>query len=386
MRTTDKSDTLSAPGIISGKRRKTLIFHIGDHKTGSTSIQAAFAQRQISLKDHTAFYPADFNHNHLIIHCRGYAAPDKPARRKKAINVFTDLAQKIRDSDADFCLISGETLEGANPAGFQDIIDTFFADTVDDYRIISYVRPHAARFLSAFAERTKIGQPDVLGSTLEGIFKQVNENRSFHYLPRLTAWRDQFGDRFQLRPMIRNQLYQNSVVDDFIRHAFDLTDFQISAGAQANESLDVEDLMRLKVLQSHLLSDNGKLRLAMGWEFARVLKHLPPLATRTKLRLHKSLARDIHASYLDDARAVDQQFFDGAPLLENELSSALDTAVDSPMSVEPADYLSETDLRSLAILSDIITGLVQNKKINWHDYLHSKIVDEVRIVADAVET
>jgi hypothetical protein len=365
------------------RRHKTLVFHIGDHKTGSTAIQSAFAQRQVSLDGATIYYPAKLAHNFLRQHCNAYAARKDAKARQKAISIFERLADKIRDSDADFCLVSAEELEGLDPGVFQDIVTNYFADAADEIRIIAYVRPHGARLLSSFAERTKLGLPKIINGTLDTFFATAQKNGNFRYAARFGAWHDQFGPQFTLRPMIRGQLYQGSVVDDFVRHAFGTTRFQIKDGASTNVSLGLEDLMRLKVLQFHLADHphNLRYRHVIGWEFSRILNTLPPPETHTKLRLHKALAIQVQDAYLEDARALDHSFFDGAPLMETELAGLKDTAPETPQSVVPADHLSKDDLRSLTLLSEIIAGMLDNDGQDWSKFLHNKRIKDVQKIA-----
>ncbi len=361
---------------------KTLIIHIGDHKTGSTSIQTAFAKQQVRLAGRTVCYPAKISHNMLKPHCRAYAMPDRPKMRRKAIAVFEKLAGKIRASDADFCLISAEAFETVPPGVLHDIVMRFFAPAADEIRVVGYVRPHAGRLLSSFAERTKIGLRDIMSGTLDSFHASMLADRRLFYHPRFSALRELFGDAFLLRPMIRSELYHGSVVDDFVRHAFGVADFEITGNGQANESLVLEDLMRLKVLQSHLEGRQPhRPRHALGWEFARVVAHLPPPRSRSRLRLHRTLAQDLHEAYLEDARAMDRDFFDGRPLLEGELDAALAGAVEEPQSVDPVDYLSESDMRSLSILSEIIAGMLENEGRKWPLFFYGKRLKEVREAA-----
>lgn len=361
------------------RRHKTLVIHIGDHKTGSTSIQMAFAQRQVVLENQTVTYPARIAHNGLKPHFNAYMATGRPKARRKAIAAFEALASSIRDADTDFCLISAEAFETVPPPVLHDIVSRFFAPAADEVRVVAYVRPHAARLLSSFAERTKIGLRDVMSGTLESFHASMLDAGRLTYHPRFAALHRLFGDAFLLRPMIRGQLYRDSVVDDFVRHAFGTDAFRVEGQGQANESLALEDLMRLKVLQSHLEGRQPhRPRHALGWEFARVVEGLPPLETRTRLRLHRSLARALHAAYLDDARAMDREFFAGQPLLEAELDAVRETAADLAQSIDPADYLSASDMRSLSILSEIIAGMLENDGQKWPVFLHGKRLGAVR--------
>ncbi len=186
----------------------------------------------------------------------------------------------------------------------------------------------------------------MVSGDLQGLFERSREAGEFFYLPRFSAWREAFGDRFLLRPMIRPELYRGSVVDDFVRHTFATEDFSITASNQANESLDMVDLMRLKVLQARIQqSADRDLRRTVGWEFARILGTLPPPETKTKLRLHRSLAEEIRETYL---------------------------------STDPADYLSASEIRSLTILSEFIFEMLKAPKVKWSSFLHNKRVLDVK--------
>lgn len=364
--------------------RKTLIFHIGDHKTGSTSIQLAFAQQRVTLKDHSLFYPAKLASNILGDQCIAYGAAKTPKMRQKTARPLKKLANQVRASEADFVVISAEALEGVKAELFQDIVQTFFADTADDIRVLGYVRPHAARLLSSFAERTKVGVPRTLRSSVAEFVGNRQAGGELNYLPRFSAWRQMFGENFLLRPMIRDELYRNSVVDDFMHHAFGGIEFEISGTDAANESLCLEDLMRLKVLQKELRGARN-VRLKLGWEFSRLLATLPPSPTRTRLQLHRSLAEEIRATYQEDARAMDQAFFDGRPLMETELRRTVETARDQPQSTEPEDYFTASELRSLEIMSKIIAGLLANKEVDWPAFLHQKRIRDAAPIRETSE-
>lgn len=355
-------------------RRKTLIFHIGDHKTGSTSVQLAFAKGLVTLDGHSVFYPARLASNILETHCRAYARAETPEARQAAAQPFKRLAARVQASEADFTLVSAESLEGVPPALFHEIAETFFAGAADEIRIIAYVRPHAARVLSSFAERIKIGTARALNSDLNSFAARRIKGQDYSYLPRFAAWREYFADRFILRPMIRSQLYQGDVVSDFIHHAFGGLAFTISGESQANESLCLEDLMRLKVLQKALLHQSKDLRLKVGWEVSRLAGHLPPAPARTRLQLHRALAKTLRDSYLEDARNMDRMFFSGEPLMQNELHAAVKKAIAKPQSTAPADHLSPSELHGLTLMAGMISGLLDAGEVNWPAFLHGKRV------------
>ena len=370
---------------MSSVARKTLIFHIGDHKTGSTSIQTAFASGRVRLENARTFFPSKLSHNWLRDHCKAYASGSRSPARKKAINIFRNLAANIRQADAEFCLISGESLENIPASVFKDIVTRFFKDAADEIRVVAYVRPHPGRITSSYTERVKTGLPNALKRNLDEFFDFTLENASFVYAPRFRAWREHFGDNFILRPMIREQLYRTSVVDDFVRHVCATTDFTILEGGNANESLLLEDLMRLKTLQRHIPKGTSpKLRLAIGWEFARIVGQMAPSGPRTKLLMHTELAEKTRAAYLEDARAIDREFFDARPLLENELDRAVAGALPEALSTRPKDHLTVSELRSLEVLSRFIAGMLENDQVEWPAFLRNKRISDVDITRASI--
>ncbi|MFZ0097191.1 MAG: hypothetical protein WAK98_01800, partial [Gemmobacter sp.] len=52
--------------------RRKLLFHIGHHKTGSTSIQYALATGKVKLDGGTILYPGKLTHNYLRRHFDTY--------------------------------------------------------------------------------------------------------------------------------------------------------------------------------------------------------------------------------------------------------------------------------------------------------------------------
>lgn len=377
------TSTGSITGSSAGPRRTRLIFHIGDRKTGSTSIQLAFAQGLITLPGHSLFYPAKLASNPMGDLFTTYGKATNPAKREAAAEPLRKLANRIRKRGADFTVISAEAFEGVSPLHFRRVIDDIFADAADEIRVIGYVRPHAARLLSTYAERTKVGLPRALDNTMEDFVSLREDKQEFFYLPRFGDWRAQFGDAFTLRPMIRKELRNGSVVEDFLHVAFDGRPFTVVEDDPTNESLCLEDLMRLKVLQQRMQSASRDLRLKLGWEFARILSMLPPAPIRTKLRLHRSLAESIRTTYLEDARAMDRTFFDGVPLLETELQKAAAEAPEAPQSNNPADHLSPSEMRALDVYSILVMELLETEEVNWSAFLHRKRLEDVRAVQDA---
>ena len=337
---------------------RILVMHIGDHKTGSTSVQEAFAGNAVRFAGAKVHYPTELNHSYLLKHFAAFEKgktlpdqqPDKPG--------FRGLGESIARSDAAYNLISGEVFEHVDPALFHKMIRTHFKRFDGQIRILAYVRPHAARILSSYAEQTKIGW---FQNSLAKFFTNNKErSRRFHFAPRFRAWRDEFGEDFILRPMIRPELYQHSVTHDLVRTGFGTTDFTVEDTGSANESLGLQDLMRIKYLQSHFQNEGRWLRNALGWEMHRLLAAEPSARKQGKLQLYKVLAEQIRDTYLEDARILDAEFFDGRPLLENELNQSVENARPKPQSFDPRKHFPEADLRTLTVIAGMIRDMLKN--------------------------
>lgn len=352
-----------------GATGKTLLVHIGDHKTGSTSIQAAFALGQVKFPDHKVIYPARMAHNYLQRHVRSFLKGNVLKGRKPNAPGLGELSQKVRDTDADFILLSAEAFEGMPPRMIQKTIQHFFADHVDEIRVIAYVRPHAARTLSSFAEQSKLG---MISGDLEAYAAQTKKGGRFVYQPRFKSWRDAFGEQFTLRPMIRGALRNGSVVDDFICHSFGEIPYSLGEISSENESLGVEDLVLLRLLQSMVAKRHESTKSVLGWELARMMGQHARTTSPHKLKLHRSLAEDLRGFYLQDAQAMDAEFFDGKPLLETELNNSVATACDHPQSFDVAEYYSPDEIRSMRVLMSTVNGMMNNETGKWGEFFHRR--------------
>lgn len=351
------------------KPRK-LLFHIGHHKTGSTSIQNAFATKRVTLENGRILYPASLAHNYLPAHfatylSKGVAMPGSPGRPGLA-----KIAERLQAGDFDVAVISGEEFESSDPEGVSKVMGEFMLPHVTDHAVICYVRPHAARILSSFAEQVKLG---LFSLPVEAFFEKAVLNRRFQYEENLARWSEVFKDRFLLRPLIRSELAGGSVLQDFIATGFG-PDAPVRIGneVQANESLCLEDLLLAKLVQDQLASRDRKLRHGLGWEMSSGLSAAKRTGkSGTKLMLHKALAERIRAAYLADAEAMDARFFAVRPVMRAELDRAVDEALPTAQSFEPSDYFNAETLRTVTVLAAQINRLLDHGSESWPMFLHN---------------
>lgn len=351
-----------------GARRKRLLFHIGDRKTGSTAIQAAFAAGRVRFADRSVLYPADMAHNYLVgIFAQGaetgLPGPDLPGRP----NLVT-LPDMIRKADSDFVLLSAENFESMDPRLFHRVVQDRFAGCADEIRVVRYLRPHAPRLLSSFAERLKLGaRLQHPGALLDRAMKEG----FLAYAPALRGFRDLFGADFIARPLIRSELANGSVLDDLVLTGFGDIAYEVAPGPAANESLCIEDLLLLRHLQTRFQDRRFPLRMGLGWVIGLLLAARPRPGGGTKPRLHKALAERIRTACLEDARAVDAEFMGGRALFVPELDKAVETALPRRQSWRAEDYFTPGELRDMAVLVEAVALMLGSgqTEMDWVETL-----------------
>lgn len=332
-----------------------LILHIGGFKTGSTSIQAALAKCNYTVPGKTILYPGVAEREGLA-KSRGQhdrlartLFPNQPVARHREAR-FAAVARRLRKSDADtdYAVLSAEMFEYVNPQLLAAEIDRHFPEYRDRLRIIGYVRPHAERLVSGYAERVKHGF--FLGSLEEfhqaSSVKDKPHHWGFFYAQRFARWRACFGDAFQIRPMIRDRLFQQDVVADFFRIMLRSETFRLSGVAVRNTTPSLEDLMTVR-LYHEACGHQGSPSKAQEVTGVSLIRELNERTAghATKLVPSKVLAADIAEVYRADADALDRDFFEGTPMAD-ALAAAVARANGDPLQTEdPRRCLAAGEIR-----------------------------------------
>ncbi len=323
-----------------------IIFHLGDCKTGTTSVQATLAEgawqtpagpggAMVGGRD--ILYPAQFNHIPLAKTLSVPAeAPHQAARFAKVRTAF-------EGSQAAHGVISAEHFEFVDPEAVARAIDTHLPG--QNLRLIAYVRPHADRLVSTFAERAKKG---LFQGDLAAMHARLLKDETLLYAPRFEKWRALFGTSFTLRPFVRDRLWQGDVVQDFFRFVLGREDFSITRETDQNESLSVEDIAMMRLVHGvirkrHPGAEMRHAQQSLGWYMADILGAMPQKGG-TRPRMHAALAEAVVAAYAEDAAALDAAFFEGTPM-SDALAGAPAKAVAKAQTFEAPDHFSPAERR-----------------------------------------
>lgn len=299
---------------------RRLVLHIGDCKTGSTSIQKALRRGTFSGFDVPLHFPASMNH---IPISRAFDSGDSEP--------LLDLA---RTAGEGITVISAEHFEFVDPLPLAKALRSVWQD---DLCVIGYVRPHAEALFARYCENLKIG--NLRGDPLQ-FHKAMLGRRRLFYAERFARWRCAFGDDFVLRPFVRDELSEGDVVTDFMETA-------VGKGASAGDCVrhnpvpSVEALSLLRAIFDVIgrEPESKGARTAFGRNFARHLEGFGAV----RPQMERALALEVIKAYREDARLVDAQYF-GRNVLEQALISAPERAADRGFTLEVSNYFTPETL------------------------------------------
>ena len=330
-----------------------IVFHLGDCKTGTTSVQAVLAQD--AWKGGSLCYPARVNH--IPVAKTLTAESERPFEAKR----FGELANAFDISDAEVGVVSAEHFEFVDPKALAGAIARHMPQYEGRIRLIAYVRPHASRLMSTFAERSKKG---LFHKPPAAMHKKLLQDGMLFYTPRFEKWRQVFGEAFTLRPFVPSVLHKSDVVQDFFRFVLGHDDYTLTRPTQQNESLSVQDIVMMRFLHARIraLSPKGESSIrqaqqALGWYLPELLAAKPHNGGQ-KLQLHRKLARQAAEAYRADAAALDAAFFDGTPM-SDALAAAPEKAADKPQSFKAEEHFSGAELRRLEAVADMFQRIAE---------------------------
>ncbi|NUB46521.1 hypothetical protein GEU84_019180 [Fertoebacter nigrum] len=311
-----------------------VVFHIGDRKTGTTSLQRLFTDwlgEDGQPLPGIPHYPRAgrwreqrINHVNLAHQTCG------DARFNPDLGNWADLGREIAETAAPLVVVSSEGFESADPARMAaDIASHLPAGT--QVQMVCYLRSHIDRICASYAQNVKTGK---YFRPLEVFAARSARGRLGQPFQRLQRWRDHFGDRLEVRAYRRDRLLRQDVLDDFLIGVLRLdpalvaTKPQITLentnpGMQALEAVrrlcvaagleKTPDALPAAVLERRFL---GPLRETL----IRLLPDDPPL------RLSPAAADLTHDACLEDAQAIDAAFFADDPCFVAALTESRDKA------------------------------------------------------------
>lgn len=275
---------------------------------------------------------------------------------------YSEVGAWLREISTDFAIISSENFSEANPDLLYEMMAKHCPDHLENMRVIAYVRPHLSRILAAFTQRVKIG---AFSQSFKMFTGQLGKTLTIDYTPKFLHWRDRFGDRFTLRPYIRDELADQDVVNDLFGQILGDVPFTRAKTDEVNVGVTLRALSGLKVMQRHLAQVEDKKKFAgrIGQTLANVHLAKGPL-NGDKPRIDLATARKLVDRCHVDAKALDAEFF-GRPLMQEALQKSLDQAGETPLRLKAVLYFTPRERQSLNALGKRLAELLEMDYETW---------------------
>lgn len=344
-----------------------LVLHIGDYKTGSTSIQQALgrfeasgdAEREGLLYCRTA-RKGRSSHNNL-------AWQAMQSSHFVATNgTWQEVAEEIREKRPRQAVLSSEVFESAAPDALKPLLDQHLGALLEKLRIIVYVRPHFSRILSGYAQKVKSGQ---FVGTLDEFVDKSGRGRRFAFAERLERWSGVFGrDRLVVRPFVRDLLVGKDVLCDFSVHGLGRAPELLNgyASGESNVSPSVEVLQIVMKYTEVFQAQHGPGHLPQleSHFFSTLREALEPVYPpgEHKLTFSPRTIEAVVASYREDAAQLDEQFFDKQPVFVGALEAAA-AAGSRHCEVDEATLFPPKELAIHQAYRNVIASLLKNSAL-----------------------
>ncbi|WP_412551362.1 hypothetical protein [Shimia sp. MIT910701] len=315
-----------------------LFVHVGDRKTGTTTIQHVLDARSREPNSYGGtfgiYYPSSgrltqnrINHVNLAHELLG------DPRYKSEIGSWADLAKELETQKSELTVISCEGFESVEPNVLAEALKTHVPEGTD-VKIISYIRPHVDRIVASYAQNVKTGR---YNRPLNVFARRSMRGRLGALHKRAIAWKAVFADQYHVRPYVRDLLIDRDVVADLLVGQIGLgpevmTNLPPIPDENPTPGTNVLELIR----QLTAAATKGGVELPSGTDrkvlapLRKTLMELYP--DDPKVRLSREEVEACIASCMADAQSMDRDFFGGEPVFEGALLRARDGAADQIVS------------------------------------------------------
>lgn len=321
-----------------------IFLHVGDHKTGTSTIQSALSTRQRSedanLK--AVYYPTS-GRKERMAHHNLFWAMTNDFRFEPDAGHWPDVRKDIEEVAPDTAILSSEAFESFNDLPrLRAMIDTHLAP-LGPVKIILYVRPHFDRLRSAFSQKMKTGQ--ITGSIEEFVEDAIARKTLVSFASRLERWRSAFGESLDIRLYSRDHLEQHDILRDFLLKAVGLEetvcDDVATYRSDKNVSPGLHTMSLIEPFTKALELDSRKEKRVVVERFvlSKLLDEFVTLYPADhKPVLSKAAAQKLAEAARTDAEELDRVEFASTPIFTMRLDQEVTKAPD-----DPADEISMTE-------------------------------------------
>ncbi|MEO0438531.1 MAG: hypothetical protein AAF098_16650 [Pseudomonadota bacterium] len=309
----------------------TLVFHVGDFKTGTSSIQATLARNPDPLLAAGVDYPQPsanrVSHLDLALAMR--------RRHRDDISLLAQFSRNVSNCEVQHVVLSSEVFQESLLGGH----DLPGKETGVRQQIVYYVRPHTDAFIARYLQRLKLCKPV---GTVDVFLDTAIRYKLFNFEHRIRIFERQVGEaNVVVRPYVKSLLKSQDVVADFcsllsldIKGLELLPAENVTPGPKAVKSMLLTSKI-IDVLNSEQWRENESVLYKLLSKYVAAFKDDPPI-----YGLSESLSNRMIELYLSDAEFLDAKL--GASVFKSSLlssSTLKPTILDSLVSSMPTDEI-----------------------------------------------
>jgi hypothetical protein len=318
------------------------------------------------------------NHNPIAATVTG----PTPAFRTSADLYFRQIEEQAADTSAEQIILSAEGFSG-HPNVLLYGSEAEFRSAEAHYvtRVRELLNPHEVQIV-AYLRRQDYWLDSMANQRikLEGMnsgprFLSIEQfyalmKPRLNYLASLAAWADQFGwSNIIVRPYERRQLYNCTVVDDFMRQVdpgYDPAEYAQNTASGSNPGLS-RDVLEYKIRLNSIDRPEHKRRFLeiMLQEISEEMggEHYP--------LVHSALRLEIAREYGPVNREISRTFLDGGALFCEDWSTGGESRSYSGLSPQTEQAISDqlqrkaTSIRGLAIYLRVLASSKLHRSLPW---------------------
>lgn len=294
-----------------------VVFHIGDFKTGSTTIQAALKVAHDADSEELHYCRSGrgdrYNHYNLIAEIKNENFIPK-------LGGWQALSEELRTIGSKQAVVSCEAFQGVSP----DRIKSTIENNIDTaYTVVVYFRPHISKLVSSYSQRVKTGQTVC---SLDEFVRSSLKHGKYEYQKRATRLESLFGDTgLIVRPFVRSELTGGDVLNDFCIDCLGFKTNVLEPYSVAHENVSPShDILQVVRAYSEQLDTHTNKKLCDNVEqqlFGDLREHLEPIYSNahTKLGLKEETLQLLREEYMEDALKFDEMYCSGKSVFVDDL-------------------------------------------------------------------
>jgi hypothetical protein len=302
---------------------KSILIHIGLHKTGTTAIQQTLAEARTAgqlgsvcyplphLRSHNRLAAAYLPHHRLPRFDRTHFPIDNQSFR-------TDIAKLLRDclaelGSVDSAVLSGENLSMLETPEIEKLRQDLRSSGYERFRVLVYVREPASQYLSESQQVRKASSQLLSPVCYRYEFRSVVE-----------SWGSVFPGELQIREF-RSQHHAFDVVSDFasVLNDFHNVSLWLPSYARSNESVSAEGMLILQQYQSMFSWDQDDVFTMDKLALVRLLEESVSVVAQTPPVIRPEIAAVIRSRHREDVRWLASHHHVSLDLTQDYLQEAV---------------------------------------------------------------